>query len=320
MFALPAAIWYTSAVATQRTGVTSNLDEFAKHFSPPFRAWSGIQRRFNGEYTMKWSQEAEEAVQKVPFFVRKKVRARVEAEALKQDKKLITIAEINAAQKRFLTGTQADIKGYRIDTCFGPSGCPHAVALDQGLVEQITSLLEKAYFLEFLFSKGIKEPKFHHEFRVTLADCPNACSQPQIKDIGIIAARRPGPGDTACSACSACVDSCREAAIRIDANLPTPVIDMQRCLSCGQCVAACPVGTLTTAAEGYRVQLGGKLGRHPRLAHELPGIYDAPTTIEIVEACIGIYKTRSRRGERFGEILDSEDFQRLAGQFKPKAL
>ena len=27
--------------------------------------------------------------------------------------------------------------------------------------------------------------KFHHEFRVTVADCPNSCSQPQIKDIGI---------------------------------------------------------------------------------------------------------------------------------------
>ena len=268
---------------------------------------------------MKWSQEAETAVQKVPFFVRKKVRARVEAEALKQNKKLITLAEIHAAQKRFMTGMQAEIKGYRLETCFGPSGCPHAVAPAQGLAEQIETLLQHADFLGFLFSKGIKEPKFHHEFRVTLADCPNACSQPQIKDMGIIAARRPGPADPPCSTCNACVESCREAAIRIDTNVPTPVIDMQRCLACGQCIAACPTGTLTTAAEGYRIQLGGKLGRHPRLARELPGIYDVATTLEIVHACIGFYKTRSL-GERFGAVLDSEAFERLIGQFEPKAL
>ena len=77
---------------------------------------------------------------------------------------------------------------------------------------------------------------------------------------------------------------------------------------------------MTTAAEGYRIQLGGKLGRHPRLASELPGIYDLAATLEIVQACIGFYKTRSRRGERFGEIFDSEAFERLAGQFQPKAL
>ncbi len=36
---------------------------------------------------MKWTFEAEAAVKKVPFFVRKKVRSRIEKEAAKAGKK-----------------------------------------------------------------------------------------------------------------------------------------------------------------------------------------------------------------------------------------
>ena len=31
----------------------------------------------------------------------------------------------------------------------------------------------------------------HHEFRVSLSACPNACSRPQIVDIGLIGAVTP---------------------------------------------------------------------------------------------------------------------------------
>ena len=70
---------------------------------------------------------------------------------------------------------QSEVKGYQVDACFGPSGCPNAIAPSHELVERIGDLLEQADFLGFLKARGIKELKFHHEFRVTLADCPNAC-------------------------------------------------------------------------------------------------------------------------------------------------
>jgi len=38
---------------------------------------------------MKWAPEAEVAIKKVPFFVRKKVRARVENEATVAGKKIV---------------------------------------------------------------------------------------------------------------------------------------------------------------------------------------------------------------------------------------
>ena len=269
---------------------------------------------------MDWTSEAEDAIKKVPFFVRKKVRARVEEEARQGGKIQVTMAEVKATQKRYLTGMKSEVKGYQLDTCFGPSGCPNAIGASQGLVEDIENLLQSEDFLGFLKSKGIEDLKFHHEFRVTVADCPNACSQPQIKDVGIMGAALPGLSEEMCTACQACVDTCREDAITMQEDPPKPSIDMQRCLACGQCIPVCPTGTLVEDAMGYRVQVGGKLGRHPQLALELPGLYDAATTLQILKACIALYKSKSQRGERFGQVLQPSDIDDLGSRFKDKAL
>lgn len=269
---------------------------------------------------MEWTVESEEAIKKIPFFVRKKVRARVEKEARENGKSMVTLSEVKATQKRYLSGMKSEVKGYQLDTCFGPSGCTHAIGTSQKLVDRIEAELKAADFLNFLRSKGIEDLKFHHEFRVSVADCPNACSQPQIKDIGIIAASRPGISAEPCTVCLACVDTCREAAIGITEDPPKPSIEMQRCLACGQCIPVCPTETLVSDAVGYRIQLGGKLGRHPQLARELPGIYDFAAILDILKVCIDRYKSRSRRGERFGEILQPSDLEDLGRRFDSKTI
>jgi len=265
---------------------------------------------------MKWTPEAEAAIQKVPFFVRKRVRARVAEEARQSGNSMVTLADVKASQKRFLSGMAAEVKGYQFDVCFGPSGCPHQIGASDALAERIEQVLKSADLLALLKSKGIADLKFHHELRVTMAHCPNACSQPQIKDIGIIAAALPAIGDEACSGCEACVTACREAAIRLGPDGAQPVLSADRCVACGQCIAVCPTGTLIEAARGYRVQLGGKLGRHPQLAMELPGIYPEAAVIDIVADCIDIYKARSRRGERFGELITTQDIEQLARRYE----
>lgn len=264
---------------------------------------------------MKWTAEAEAAIKKVPFFVRNRVRTRVQEEALKEGKQRITMAEVNAAQQRFLTGMHAEVKGHQVDACFGGSGCPHAVAPDWDLLDRLEELLQQAELLEFLKLQGIQELRFHHQFRVAVAGCPNACSQPQIKDIGIIGALRPMRTDEFCTTCETCVNSCPDGAIALDTQIPGPIIDTQRCVACGSCIPVCPTGTMTVQAQGYRIQLGGKLGRHPQLAMEMPGIYDSAAILEIVGACIEIYKSASKQGERFGEILRPEEFNELVRRF-----
>jgi len=215
---------------------------------------------------MKWSAEAEAAVKKVPFFVRKRVRGRIEKEAADAGKTVVTLAEVKATQKRYLTNMASEIKGYQLDTCFGPGGCPNRANPADGLLEKIEDLLKRENLLGFLKQQVGEDLKFHHEFRVTVADCPNACSQPQIKDIGIIGASVPVLTDEDCSRCSACLEVCKEAAVSLSEAADAPTIDANRCINCGQCIRVCPTGTIAEGKRGFRIQLGGKLGRHPRLA------------------------------------------------------
>jgi anaerobic sulfite reductase subunit C len=261
---------------------------------------------------MKWTPDAESAVKNVPFFVRKKVRARVEEEARSRGRDRVALADVKAAQARFLNRMSREIRGYRVEACFGSGGCPNRILDSAALVERIEAMLEQEDLLGFLRSQVGEDLKFHHEFRVALADCPNACSQPQIKDIGIIGACAPELTNEPCSHCEACVDACREDAICLGSDAERPQIDYARCLNCGKCMQVCPTGTIGEGARGFRVQLGGKLGRHPRLARELAGIYSEQAVIEIVRDCIRIFKQRSRHGERFGHILTDADFAELA--------
>ena len=265
---------------------------------------------------MDWTQEADEAVKKVPFFVRKRVRARVEKEAREAGKEVISLADVKATQARYLKNMASEVKGYQVETCFGPSGCPNRAVPSDGLLEQIESLMAKEDIGGFLKERVKGELKFHHEFRVTLADCPNACSQPQIKDIGIIGACAPELTTEPCSHCEACIDACKEGAISLESEAECPQIDFSRCLSCGKCMQVCPTGTIVEGSRGFRVQLGGKLGRHPQLARELPGIYSEQKVIDIVKDCIRLYKQRSRHGERFGQIVTSADFADLAERYR----
>ena len=81
-------------------------------------------------------------------------------------------------------------------------------------------------------------------------------------------------------------------------------------------VPVCPTGTLAEGQKGFRVQLGGKLGRHPQLARELPGIYGENRVIEIVKDCLRFYKNNSKHGERFGQILTPAAFDAFATRYK----
>ncbi len=295
----------------QRSFPNGGIPDRVYHMLPPnLTAGAGCQ-----EGPMKWSAEAEAAVKKVPFFVRKRVRGRVEKEAADAGKTVVTLAEVKATQKRYLTNMASEIKGYQLDTCFGPGGCPNRANPADGLLEKIEDLLKRENFLGFLKQQVGEDLKFHHEFRVTVADCPNACSQPQIKDIGIIGASVPVLTDEDCSRCSACLEACKEAAVSLSEAADAPTIDADRCINCGQCIRVCPTGTIAEGKRGFRIQLGGKLGRHPRLARELPGIYSEKALLEIIKACVDFYKSNSRKGRRFADIFNDTLYNRLIDRF-----
>jgi dissimilatory sulfite reductase (desulfoviridin) alpha/beta subunit len=261
---------------------------------------------------MKWTEEAETAVKKVPFFVRKKVRARVEKEAADAGKDRVTLSDVKATQARYLKKMSSEVKGYQLDACFGGGGCPHRAMASETLVEKIEQVMAGADLLGFLKSRVKGDLKFHHEFRISIADCPNACSQPQIKDVGILGAWSPVVTNAPCTACGACSDSCMEDAVVRAGSGEVIAIDFQRCVRCGSCMAACPAGPLEAGKKGYRVLIGGKLGRHPRLARELPGIHDAQAVVRMIEDFLTFYKSRSTHGQRFAQLLSDADIDAFA--------
>ena len=261
---------------------------------------------------MKWMEEAEKAVSRVPFFVRKRVRRKVEEEAERRGSKLVTIEHVMDCQKRFLKSMADEVKGYQVETCFGPGGCPNRAVKDDDLAEELEKLLRDKNLRDFLLSR-VKGPlKMHHEFRVSVSDCPNACSRPQIADLGLIGAVSPSVSEEPCTRCGACLDVCKESAIDFAAESGAPTINREKCVSCGQCILACSTGTLVEGKSGRRVVLGGKLGRHPQLALELEGAYSRDDAMKIVQKCLQHYMENCSEGERFAEILNRTGTQFLA--------
>lgn len=251
---------------------------------------------------MKWADEANEAISKVPFFVRKRVRRRVEEEAVRCGSSEVRLEHVKTCQKRFLDHMEDEVKGYQVETCFGPTGCPNRAVADKDLAQRVEERLSARNLKSFLKERVSGPLKLHHEFRVSISDCPNACSRPQIVDLGLIGARSPKVTDIPCSQCGACVEICREETISLSEKGPT--IAFAKCLFCGQCLAACPTGTLQEGARGYRILMGGKLGRHPRLGRDLPGIHGLEETLKMIDRSLDHYQRHCTKGERFGEILE----------------
>lgn len=262
---------------------------------------------------MKWAVEAEEAVARVPFFVRKRVRKRVEEEAARRGASVVLLQHVHDCQKRYLKDMEQEVRGFQVETCFGAGGCPNRATAVENMAERLEALLGRKNLRELLLRTVEGPLKLHHEFRVSVSDCPNGCSRPQIADLGLLGACRPALAEGDCTHCEACVEACREGAVSLDMERG-PVLDASKCLLCGQCIRHCSQNVLVKGIQGFRIQLGGKLGRHPQLGRELDGIHSPEETLRIVEQCIDFHMKHCRAGERFGEVLNRAPIE-LSGLF-----
>ena len=172
---------------------------------------------------------------------------------------------------------------YEVHACRGLQGdCPFALWRDAALVRTVEDLVRDSIWCRCAAPSShdsVLRP--HRRFKIALAACPNACTLPQIRDVGIIARWKPqriGPG---CDGCGTCHQVCRENAITIRAD--GAGLHAQSCVECGACLRACPRGLIE--AEGVRLEVlvGGRMGRHPRWAERLC-VSDAPSLPGILRA------------------------------------
>ena len=60
---------------------------------------------------------------------------------------------------------------------------------------------------------------------------------------------------------------------------------------------------MVAAIKGYRILLGGKLGRHPQLGREWPGIHAEEDLLAVLDGVLEHFQRYNEKGERLGEVL-----------------
>ena len=82
-----------------------------------------------------------------------------------------------------------------------------------------------------------------------------------------------------------------------------PIVDETSCVACGLAFIVALRG-YDTLHDGWRIVLGGSLGRHPRLATPLLGIHNSATLYYVVKGAIRWRMKNYSAKERFAKLVD----------------
>lgn len=188
-----------------------------------------------------------------------------------------------------------------LETCRGvtPGGCPHAAPLPADALTALAQLAVSARAPEAL--AGLARPlRRHEQFRLAVAACPNACSRPQVADLGLVAVREAAVAPEACHGCASCAEACPDTAIAVAAG--KAAIDRVRCLGCGVCARVCPRKAIENGPTGFTALLGGRLGRRPRLGTPLGRPLAPDEAVALARRTLDVYAREMRPGLRFADL------------------
>jgi dissimilatory sulfite reductase (desulfoviridin) alpha/beta subunit len=144
-----------------------------------------------------------------------------------------------------------------------------------------------------------------HKFKIGISGCSNACIKPQENDLGIMGVLRKRFIEMNCTYCGLCAEVCPVGAIEVDKKNRKIMHYRQKCIGCGDCVYSCPTDAIQKRQEGYRIFVGGKMGKFPRLGIKVfDFIKTKEEVLEIIGKTLEFYKRFGNKGERFRETLD----------------
>lgn len=278
---------------------------------------------------MEWDQEAAGRLERVPFFIRKKVKKQIEEFVAAQGRTVVTSEDVSQARQQLAGGvplktgqgelTEAELgritelieKGVTIEglntkhikfrVCGGAAGCPLTLMELKPLAVRLAGLAREQQLEAFLAGSHDGPVLFHHQFKIALAGCPNNCSQPQIADFAVIGQAKPVRTQEKCNHCSLCIKACKEQAIHLGTGGPEFNYDL--CLNCGDCTRHCTREAIVNSPVHYQVLIGGKLGRHPHLAVTLDRQADWSTVEDYFKKVIQVYRDKALDGERFADVV-----------------
>ncbi len=284
--------------------------------------------------SLHWDVDAEAKLKRVPFFMRKMVRNKVEERVRKNSVERVTLSDFQEAEARFKNVTadksihelsammpadnQPGVDMVVVEVCHAKlSNCPNVIIDPEEWKVVIEDWVLKNEISERFRSKAEGEKiLFHHKFRVSISGCPNGCSRPQIADFALVGFVVPDVDSDKCTSCGLCMEACPDSAISFnrasngDINDGPPIFDKVKCLGCYNCKDSCPTGCINVSEgdvlEDVRVLIGGKLGRHPHLA-DRAGVIKGPEELENILTRIAddylkngnIYEERTN--ERFSD-------------------
>ena len=147
------------------------------------------------------------------------------------------------------------------------------------------------------------------KLRISISGCPYACTSPILNEIGITGRKKPHRTPGLCTGCGHCAEFCRESAIEVK-NGAAVVID-GKCFQCGVCIESCPFKLIDVETQGYRITVGGRRGRHPKLGRELVEVETEEEVVEIIEKLSYWIYRRAWSGRLLSDQLDDIQFEKF---------
>ena len=147
------------------------------------------------------------------------------------------------------------------------------------------------------------------KMRIAISGCPNSCTSPMLNEIGIMGRVRPVRTEGLCTGCGTCVQYCKEKAIIIRRGISELLAD--KCVQCGVCVVSCPFDLLKAEHSHFLVMVGGRRGRHPKIARDLLTLENDEQVIFAVEKIINWVYRRAWSGRLLSEQMDDLQFDKF---------